>query len=183
VSPFLRGERCSLRPLRREDVDGGWADWFNDPEVTRHMYRGVFPNTREEQLAFYESIAAGDQSNLVLAIAAEPGGEHVGTIGLHRIDWVNRSAEYGIVVGEESARGRGIGTEATRLICRHGFERLNLHRIWLGVLASHESAIRMYQGLGFQEEGRLREELLRDGRREDKLIMGLLAGELRDAGG
>jgi RimJ/RimL family protein N-acetyltransferase len=177
---FLTGERCSLRPLRREDVDGPWTDWFNDPEVTQHMLRGVFPNTREQQLEFYESVVSGSQSDLVLAIVTGPDEKHVGTIGLHRIDWVNRSAEYGIVIGEPSARGSGIGLEATLLICRHGFQRLNLHRIWLGVLASHEKAIAMYERIGFQREGVLREEVLRDGRREDKLIMGLLAGDLRD---
>ena len=181
TSVFLRGEQCSLRPLRREDVDGGWATWFNDPQVTAHMLRGVFPNTPEQQLAFFESVVAGSQDNLVLAIVSEPGGEHVGTIGLHRIDWINRCAEYGVVIGEASARGRGIGSEATRLICAHGFDKLNLHRIWLGVMASHAAAIRMYASIGFREEGRLREEILRAGQWEDKLIMGLLAGELRDA--
>lgn len=182
MSVFLRGERCSLRPLRREDIDEGWAEWFNDPEVTRHMLRGVFPNTREQQVAFFESVVTGSANDLVLAIVSEPDGEHVGTIGLHRIDWINRCAEYGVVIGAASARGRGIGAEATRLICRHGFGKLNLHRIWLGVMASHDAAIRMYEGVGFREEGRLREEILRDGRWEDKLVMGLLAGELRDAG-
>lgn len=180
MTAFIPGERCSLRPLRREDIDAGWAEWFNDPEVTRHMLRGVFPNTRDEQVAFFESVVTGSSNDLVLAIVTEPEGEHVGTLGLHRIDWVNRSAEYGMVIGDAKGRGRGIGPEATRLMCRHGFDKLNLHRIWLGVLASHGAVIHIMQGLGFREEARLREEVWLDGRWEDKLIMGMLAGELRD---
>jgi RimJ/RimL family protein N-acetyltransferase len=180
MTEFITGTRCSLRELRQEDVDGRWGAWFNDPEVTRYMFRGVFPNTREQQLAFYESVVTTSDNDLVLAIVTEPENEHVGTIGLHRIDWINRSAEFGIVIGEASARGRGIGTEATWLICRHGFQRLNLHRIWLGVFASHTSAVAMYERLGFVREGVMREEILRDDKREDKLIMGLLARDLRD---
>jgi RimJ/RimL family protein N-acetyltransferase len=178
VTAFIEGERCSLRPLTREDVDRGWADWFNDPEVTRHMVRGVFPIHHEEQVAFYEHVADGSQTDLVLGIVT-PDGTHVGTTGLHRIDWVNRNAEFGIVIGDEQARGQGIGTEATRLICAHGFSHLNLHRIWLGVHADHAAAIRSYEKVGFRVEGTMREEILRDGSYDDKLIMGLLAGELR----
>ena len=177
MTAFIPGDRCSLRALTREDVDTGWAEWFNDPDVTRHMLRGVFPIHREEQVAFYEQIASGAQHDLILAIV-DPQGTHVGTTGLHRIDWVNRSAEFGIVIGDAGARGQGIGTEATRLICAHGFSHLNLHRIWLGVLAEHAAAIRAYEKVGFRIEGTMREEVLRDGAYRDKLIMGLLAGEL-----
>ncbi|HEY8584263.1 MAG TPA: GNAT family protein [Capillimicrobium sp.] len=175
---FLRGETCDLRPLRPADADGPWARWFNDPEVNRWLFRGVFPTTPETQRSFLASIDPEQAGDLVLAIVDRPEDRHVGTIGLHRIDWVNRTAELGIVVGEPDARGRGIGTEATRLIVAHGFRRLNLHRIWLGVMAEHEAAVRLYEKVGFQVEGRLREEMERDGRRHDKLIMGLLAREL-----
>jgi RimJ/RimL family protein N-acetyltransferase len=178
MTAFIKGERCSLRPLTRDDIDHGWADWFNDPDVTRHMLRGVFPIHHEEQVAFYEQVAGGGQSDLVLAIVT-PDGTHVGTTGLHRIDWVNRHAEFGIVIGDEQARGQGIGTEATRLICSHGFSHLNLHRIWLGVFADHAAAIRSYEKVGFRAEGTMREEILRDGSYHDKLVMGVLAGELR----
>ena len=183
MSAFIPGRNCSLRPLRREDIDGGWMEWFNDPEVTRHMLRGAFPNTHEEQVAFFESVVTGSPNDLVLAIVTEPEGKHVGTLGLHRIDWINRSAEFGMVVGESSARGRGIGKEATWLMCHHGFDRLNLHRIWLGVMASHGAVIRVMSGVGFREEARLREAVWREGQWEDNLIMGMLAGELRDAPG
>ena len=177
---FLRGRTCSLRPLQRADVEGNWLNWFNDAEVTRHMLRGTMPTTVEAQLGFYESVVVGSDSDLVLAIVA-PDGVHVGNIGLHRIDWQHAQAEFGIVVGERDYWGRGIASEATRLLCRHGFERLNLHRIWLGVLADHEAALRLYRRVGFVEEGRQREAVLRDGRRQDIVVMGLLRPELRDS--
>ena len=178
---FLTGEVCYLRPLERADTEGNWRHWFSDPEVTRFMFRGVFPLSVETQTAFYEHLADDQQSDLVLAVVAREGDVHVGNVGLHRIDWVNRSAEFGIVVGERDHWGRGIGSEATRLIVEHGFASLNLNRIWLGVFAEHDAAIRIYERIGFRTEGRLREAILRDGRAHDQLIMGLLAEEFRHA--
>jgi RimJ/RimL family protein N-acetyltransferase len=127
-------------------------------------------------MAFFESVTSSER-DLVLAIVQNDTGKHVGNVGLHRIDWINRSAEFGIVIGEAEARGRGLGSEATSLMVAHGFQKLNLHRIWLGVLADHEEAISLYRDAGFEIEGRLREELLRDGHWHDKLIMGILARE------
>lgn len=177
---FLLGDRCYLRPLREADIEGNWLHWFNDPEVTSLMIRGSFPATVESQTAFYRSVTDGSESDLVLAIVAREGGTHVGNVGLHRIDWQHRNAEFGIVIGEREFWGRGIGTEATRMICRHGFDRLNLHRIWLGVFADHAAAIRSYEKVGFKVEGTMRAEILRQGRWHDKVIMGLLADDLRD---
>jgi [ribosomal protein S5]-alanine N-acetyltransferase len=178
---FLVGERCYLRAPTRDDVLGNWPHWFSDAEVTRNMLRGVFPQSVEAQLAFYEHVSSEQTSDLVLAIVAADTDQHIGTTGLHRIDWVNRSAEFGIVVGERVYWGKGIGSEATRLIVAHGFDRLNLERIWLGVFADHGPAVRLYERVGFQVEGRLRGAILRDGRRHDQLIMGILAEEFRDA--
>jgi RimJ/RimL family protein N-acetyltransferase len=173
---YLAGELCYLRPLEASDAEGPWARWLNDAEVRRNLFRGVFPPSVEEQRAFYESVVTS-RNDVVLAIVRASDDRHVGVVGIHRIDWVNRSGEFGILIGEREAWGGGIGTEATRLIVAHAFHVLNLHRVWLGVLAGHEAAVRAYQRVGFREEGRLREELLRDGERHDKLIMGLLAHE------
>ena len=178
--PFIQGERCYLRPLTREDLDGNWGSWLNDPEVTRHMFRGAFPESEESNKAFYE-LVRNSPNDLVLAIAAADDDVHVGNVGLHRIDWVNRSAEFGILVGEKEYWSRGIGSEATEAIVRHGFDKLNLHRIWLGVFADHDGAIKVYERIGFKTEGRLREAILRDGDAQDQLIMGLLAHEFRGA--
>ena len=175
---FLRGSVCYLRPLARTDVDGPWAHWFNDTEVTRHMLRGTLPTTVDEQAAYYESVVTGSESDLVLAIVCSEDDRHVGNIGLHRIDWQHGHAEYGIVIGEREYWGRGIAGEASWLICRHAFNRLNLHRIWLGVMERNERAVALYRRLGFEEEGRHRQEVLRDGERQDVVIMGLLQGEL-----
>ena len=177
TAEFASGDLCYLRPLRRVDLDGPWAGWLNDPDVTRFMLQGVFPTTAEANAEFYDSVATSC-IDLVLSIVQRAKQRHVGNVGLHRIDPIHRVAEFGILIGERDAWGRGIGTEATRLICAHGFNRLNLARIWLGVMDGHHGAIKCYERVGFRIEGRMRQEIARDGQRIDKLIMGLLPGEL-----
>jgi RimJ/RimL family protein N-acetyltransferase len=70
--------------------------------------------------------------------------------------------------------GRGYGSEAVSLMLRFGFTELNLRRISLSVFEYNTRAVRAYEKAGFQQEGRLRQALQRDGRRWDELFMGIL---------
>jgi len=112
-----------------------------------------------------------------MAVIDKESGEHIGNVKLGPIQWVHRSAIFGIMIGEKSFWGRGVGREATRLTVEYGFERLNLNRIDLGVFAEHEAGVRCYQKLGFKVEGRLRQDLFQDGEYKDRLWMGLLRSD------
>src|SRR5262249_47639304 len=101
----------------------------------------------------------------------------VGVTGLHQTDLRNRHASFGIVIGEKEAWGRGYGTEATALLVRHAFETLNLNRVWLHVFEDNERGIRAYEKVGFQKEGRLRQDTFREGRYWDTFVMGILREE------
>lgn len=173
--PFLTGDKVYLRGLARDDVDGPWLTWFNDREVTRYMYNGGYPTTREGHLAFYESTCVNNPDHLVLAIIEKATGRHVGNLGLHRISWIYRRAELGIVIGERSAHGKGLGTEACRLIVGHGFSRFNLHKVFARVEAENKAGVRMFEKAGFRIEATLKEEIIRDGGFYDSVYMSVFA--------
>jgi RimJ/RimL family protein N-acetyltransferase len=116
------------------------------------------------------------------AVRALDDDRLVGMTRLYDIDALHRTAVLGISVGRRSEWGKGFGTDASTVTIRYGFQELNLHRIWLDVFAYNERAQTLYQRLGFTEEGRLREQLARDGRRYDVVLMGLLRGEWEAAG-
>jgi len=67
--------------------------------------------------------------------------------------------------------------QATRLILDYGFYQLNLHRIWSGALAFNERSIQLHKVVGFQEEGRQREAVFRNGEFHDIVMFGLLRDE------
>ena len=93
------------------------------------------------------------------------------------IDWIHRKAEYSILIGDRSFQRQGYGFESSMLLLEHGFSKLNLNRIWLGVHEHNELAIKLYTRLGFVEEGCLRQSFLRKGVYSNLKIMGLLSEE------
>lgn len=101
----------------------------------------------------------------------------IGFIAFEDIAWSNRDAYVAIGIGERDFWGKGYGTDAMRLMLRYGFDELNLHRISLTVYEYNPRGIRCYEKCGFKHEGRIREFILRDGRRWDMLHMGILRDE------
>jgi len=170
------GSQVFLRPLRRQDLNERYLGWLNDPDVTCYMETGTFPTTMEDLEKFYLEVT-GSRSQVMLAIVDKQSGEHIGNVKLGPIDWVHRRATFGILIGEKSLWGKGIGLEATRLAVQYGFYRLNLRRIHLGVVADHESAVRCYKRAGFKVEGRFRQDLFHRGEYRDRLWMGMLRPE------
>jgi RimJ/RimL family protein N-acetyltransferase len=93
------------------------------------------------------------------------------------VDPVNRTGEFGILIGEKAYWNQGYGGEATRLALKHGFDDLNLHRIFLRVYSTNSRAIACYKGAGFVQEGVLREAIYKNGVYIDEIIMGILKPE------
>jgi RimJ/RimL family protein N-acetyltransferase len=115
------------------------------------------PVSEPEHDAWFESVLRR-QDCIYFAIEDAGSSRHVGNVWLWDIDERHRKAEIRIVLGEASARGRGCGREAIDLLCRYGFERLNLHRIYAYVLALNPAGRRAFEKAGFALEGTLREE-------------------------
>ncbi|MBI4261110.1 MAG: GNAT family N-acetyltransferase, partial [Actinobacteria bacterium] len=117
-----------------------------------------------------------DQLHLVIeTLDAEP----VGVCGFNRIDGRARDGEVGIWVGKPYWN-RGYGSDAMRVLCRFGFDHLNLQRITLQVYETNPGARRIYERLGFRTEGTIRRGQFVRGRHVDVHVMGLLAEELVD---
>lgn len=111
------------------------------------------------------------------AIVLGKTDELIGSISLHNIDHLNRSAFIGIFIGGEQNRGQGYGAEAIRLILDYGFNTLNLHSINLTVHADNTAGITCYKKVGLREVGRLPEAVFADGKYIDKIYMAILEDE------
>ncbi len=179
---FAEGSLVVLRPLERTDLNERYLSWLNDPEVTRYTETGTFPSTAEDLDNYYRSVS-GSKHDVMLAVVDKKSGRHIGNVKLGPIHWVHRRATFGILIGEKEFWSKGVGLDATRLMVEYGFERLNLHRIDLGVFAEHAAAVRCYEQAGFKVEGRMREDLFLDGKYRDRLRMGLLRSEYKPEGG
>jgi ribosomal-protein-alanine N-acetyltransferase len=103
----------------------------------------------------------------------------VGVARLDSLDDLNRRARYAIGIFDRTLWGRGIGTEATKLVLRYAFEELGLHRIDLKVLSFNHRAIACYEKCGFTREGIEREGALIGGEWCSDVIMSILEYEYR----
>lgn len=174
-----RTEKIAVRPLDRWAMEGPYPSWFSDMEVCRHNSHGVFPKQTAELATYIDSLA-GDRSRLVWAIFDVADAQrHIGNISLQQIDSINRSAEFAILIGDKSCWGKGYATEAARLLLTHGFDRLNLRRIYCGTAAANVGMRRLAQSLGMVEEGTRRGALFIDGSYIDVVEYGLLQDEFR----
>ncbi|HEV3448176.1 MAG TPA: GNAT family protein [Gemmataceae bacterium] len=173
-NPFLIGTKIYLRPLEKEDAPS-LRTWINDPDVrcTLNMYRPM--NLRDEE----EFIARATESehDLALGIVIKHGDKLIGAAGLHRMDFKNRHASFGISIGDKTEWSRGYGTEATHLMVKHGFETLNFNRIWLYVFEYNARGMRAYEKVGFKREGILRQDRYHEGRYENTILMAILREE------
>jgi RimJ/RimL family protein N-acetyltransferase len=160
--PFLEGDGFILRELRENDLEGNWYNWFNDSRVTTYQDKKIFPNTREKQRKYFEMLTESN-SDVVMAIVDIGTNTHIGNVGLHNIDWVHRSAELGIVIGETEFYGKKYGKQAWHLITEYGFKVLNLHRISAIIMTNNIASIKCAEAAGFICEGEIRDYFYKNG--------------------
>lgn len=172
---MLEGKLVRLRAPQRTDIPL-FVKWFNDPETTRFLLRAP-PMGMEEEEAWYESLVNKDTKVFCIETL---DGRLVGNLGIIHIDWANRNADIGIVIGEKECWSKGYGTEAIALLLGYMFDELNLDRIWLYCDMENLRAQRCYEKSGFRREGIFRHHRLQGGKFRDDAVMSILRQEWLD---
>lgn len=176
---FLEGKNIFLSPLSKEDILNDYAGWLNNQETTLFMGSGRFPLTIDALKGYIDSYNSS-KDGMLLGIFLKKTSrhtKHIGNITLHQIDWRNRHAEIGILIGDNKSQGKGRATEAICLISEHAFNKLNLRRICTGMVKGNEGSRRAFEKAGFKVEGMLREHFYLNGKYLDCYRMGLLKSE------
>jgi RimJ/RimL family protein N-acetyltransferase len=177
---MIYGKRIRFRSPERDDLPI-FVNWINDPEVRAGLSLFLpMSMAREEQ--WFNNMLKSPEEEQPLSIEVKKKSDWVmiGNIGLFGFDSIARSAEAGILIGDKNYWDKGYGTEAMNLLLKHGFETLNLNRVFLRVYADNPRAVRCYEKAGFIHEGRMRQSRFSQGRFIDILIMGILRGEWKN---
>ena len=167
-------KNVKIRPMTESDT-ANIVRWRNTPSVYEHfIYRT--PLTEEAHLNWlHNRVETGDVAQFI-SVDTE-SGEDVGSVYLRDIDNDNKKCEYGIFIGEDSCRGKGIGSAAARLALEYAFEELKMNRVFLRVFADNKQAVRSYEKAGFKYEGTFRDDVIIDGTPYDMVFMAILKSE------
>ncbi len=180
---MICGEHVRLRGVERSDLLSFQA-WLNDPEVTDHLST-YLPLSMIDEEQWFDRASQLEPDERPLAIELKEGRNWrlIGNSGFFNLEWANRCAEFGLFIGDKTVWNKGYGTEAVQLLLKHGFETLNLHRIYLRVYSTNPRGRRSYEKAGFVLEGTLREAFYRHGKYGDVHIMSVLRSEWNAAEG
>lgn len=160
-----------LRPMTYEDTDNIVA-WRNSDAVRKNfIYQELFTREGHENW-IHNMVETGKVVQMIICELTTD--KPLGSVYIRDIDRHHSKAEYGIFIGEPSARGRGIGTATAKLMLRFCFEEEGLHRVYLRALATNIQAIRSYEKAGFVREALLRDDVCIDGKFRDIVLMGAL---------
>jgi diamine N-acetyltransferase len=174
----IRGTKVALGPIRR-DLISTYLRWINDFEVTRTLDLPMRPFPLEFEETWYQRMTQSDR-DLPFTVYDRKTLHPIGNAGLHQINHQQRTAEFGMAIGEKEFWGKGYGTETTSLVLDFGFRNLGLHNIMLQVFNNNAAAIGAYQRAGFRSIGVRREARRAGGETWDILFMDCLATDRKD---
>jgi RimJ/RimL family protein N-acetyltransferase len=185
---FLESDRLYFRAWDSSRDKEWYFAMHSDPKIFYNTSKSIFqpmkkdsvePIIKEFETALLGVVICKKSS---LNAAENPPASESERIGILMIKNIppsqvqNRCADLGIELRPD-AQGQGYGTEVLRWALNWAFNMANLHRVQLEVYGWNEVALKTYHRVGFQEEGRLRKAVWRDGQWWDEIWMGVLQEE------
>jgi diamine N-acetyltransferase len=165
------GEKVALGPLRR-DLAASYARWMNQRDVRSGLAQLSISTAETQEKWVDENVEAGakrEPSAIEFTVYDRADSTPVGTTGLYDISHAHRHAEFAIALGER--RGRGLGTEATRLMLDFAFHVLHMNNVLLQTLEWNVAGLTAYERAGFRRIGARRSAAMSRGRPTDIVLM------------
>ena len=173
---MIAGEHVILRAFEREDAERCYR-WMNDPSIVRTL-KSRYPIAFQNEAEWLDRAMRANVTERHFAIERKDDRNHIGNASIHDIDWVSRSAAFGLFIGEPSAWNRGFGSDAIRTLVRFAFDEMNLQKLRIQIFDYNDRAKHVLEAQGFVQEGRLRREFYRDGDYHDIVILSTFRGDV-----
>jgi RimJ/RimL family protein N-acetyltransferase len=165
--------RVYLRALEPDDYQTS-IKWRNDDEIWSMIVGQKYYVSEYYEKKWVEDLIINNSQKLTLAICLKESHEHIGYVYLFNIDYKNRVASFGKLIGKKECWGKGYGQEATMLMLYHAFYVLGLIRVEARQLLTNKGSIRVNEKCGFKTEGILRKAIFKDGKHLDLNLMSII---------
>lgn len=171
---MIKGNKVYFTAINRSSLKQ-LMDWRNSPELRKYFreYREISDAMQD---AWYNTRVLNNDKQIDFEIHDLESGKLIGHCGLCYINWINRTAELAIYIGDHNFRNGGYGKDTLRLLMDYAFKTANLNRVWCEVFSNNE-AINVYRKIGFKDEGKLRQHHYENGQYIDCYMLGLLKEE------
>ncbi len=179
---LFQGYRVKLGALSGKDAER-FAEWSNDANFLRN-FDSKFALPRE--IEYYSNlIEKNNEADNIIQFCIktincenlEDNDMIIGFALLNDIEWNNRSANLVLAIAENDFKNMGLGTETLQILLDFAFNELNLNRIGVSMISNNERALHLFEKSGFVIEGSMRQAVLRDGIKLDKIFMSILKAE------
>ncbi|MBK9622106.1 MAG: GNAT family N-acetyltransferase [Candidatus Obscuribacter sp.] len=174
ATPTLTGPVATLPPITAAHVTDDYLCWLNDKHLMRFSRQRLRHHTRETSIAYQQTFVG--TANHLWAIEATDSGELMGTINTY-VDSQSLVADIGIMVGNPSARGRGLGKAAWGLVMAFLFNDLGMRKVTAGTVGGNIAMQKIAEHWQMRLEATLREQELIDDKPYDILRYGILKRE------
>jgi RimJ/RimL family protein N-acetyltransferase len=165
------GKEVFLRAIEEDDLPT-LHKWANTPELWYMLGGWHFPGSMVSVKKWFDSL---QNDQLIQRFAVEaPDSGLIGTANLVNIDWKNRHATHGLMLGDKEIRGKGYGIDTVMAMLRYAFEELNFERLDASIIEYNEPVLGVgLKKCGWKEEGRRRNWYFRQNRYWEQILIGV----------
>jgi RimJ/RimL family protein N-acetyltransferase len=167
----IKGKLTKLRAIEESD-SVQLHKWANEPEIQNWLGGWHFPTSLEDQKKWFENNSVSSLNQRFAIEVADLG--LIGSANLVNIDWKNKNAFHGMMLGDKDIRGKGFGLDTVMAVMRYAFEELGMERIDGSMIEYNAASLKLYIGkCGWKEEGRQRNWYFRKNRYWDRIMVGI----------
>mgnify|MGYP002511095869 CR=1 FL=1 len=174
---MIKGKKVYLCSLEREDLPL-LMKWRNQTEFRKYFreYREINSDMQKD---WYEKKVIGDISTIMFAIKEIDTEKLIGCCGLCYINWVHRNGDLSLYIGKDNIYidEEGYAKESCNLLFDYGFLELGLEKIWSELYEFDNRKINLYQELGMQIDGVLRNQYYYGGKWWNSKMLSILREE------
>lgn len=168
----IKGKIVTLRAPEIRDIDK-LNEWSNDPDIWNMLGGWHFPFSSRSTEDWIRSRKDGNLTDHVFCIDTPHDGL-IGTANLVSIDWKNKNAFHGMMIGKSNLKGKGYALDALLSIMRYAFMELGMNRLDGDMISYNERSINFYLNKGgWKKEGVRKDWFYRNGTFHDKVIVGI----------